>query len=325
MPDGSRTSTSWRGSIRSVSPSSSGPASVGSGFFSRNSSPTRASAGRSTTSRRESSSSSSRGACPTAESYTINTACASGLTAVAQSFRAIKQDIVDIVLTGGMEAVLDTHDGYVFRAFDGPGALSRWKGDPAQASRPFDDDRKGFVMGEGGAGLIVESLDHAKARGARIYAEILGVSGSTDGDHMMRMKLDTVRWSILNAIKNAGKSPENAIYVNAHGTSTGLNDPCEAEIFAELFGERAIVRASKGNIGHLIGGAGPAALCETSMTLFEKKAAPNINLEKPLRDDIRLPTEVTDLPADISGKIAMVRCSGFGGHNWDICLTPFEE
>ncbi|MHC4780216.1 MAG: beta-ketoacyl-[acyl-carrier-protein] synthase family protein, partial [Planctomycetota bacterium] len=157
------------------------------------------------------------------ESYSVNTACASGVTAVAHAFRSIKGDIADLVLTGGMEAVLDIHDGYVFRAFDGPGALSRWKGDPAQASRPFDEDRKGFVMGEGGAALVVESLEHAKARGARIHAEILAVSGSTDADHMMRMNPETLRWSIENVIEKAGKTADDVVYVNAHGTSTGLN------------------------------------------------------------------------------------------------------
>jgi 3-oxoacyl-[acyl-carrier-protein] synthase II len=259
------------------------------------------------------------------ESFSVNTACASGITAVAHAFRSVKHDIADLVLTGGMEAVLDTYDGYVFRAFDGPGALSRYKGDPAKASRPFDEDRKGFVMAEGGAGLVVESLEHAKARGARIYSEILSVSGSTDAEHMMRMNVETVKWSVRNVIKRAGKKPEDVVYINAHGTSTGLNDPCEAEMIAEIFGEGPIVRGSKGNIGHLIGGAGPTGLCETCLTWVERKVAPNINLDKPLRTDIRLPTEVTELPADLSGKVAITRCSGFGGHNWDVCTAPYEE
>jgi 3-oxoacyl-[acyl-carrier-protein] synthase II len=239
------------------------------------------------------------------------------------AFRNVRHDVADLVLTGGMEAVLDIHDGYVFRAFDGPGALSRWKGDPSQASRPFDEDRKGFVLGEGGAGLVVESLEHAKRRGARILAEVLSVSGSCDADHMMRMDKATVQWSIENVIRRAGRKPSDVVYINAHGTSTELNDQTEADIFAGLFGESAIVRGSKGNIGHLIGGAGPVGLCETVLTLSERKAAPNVNLAKPLRGDIRLPTEVTPLPADLSGKIALTRCSGFGGHNWDVCLAPW--
>ncbi len=259
------------------------------------------------------------------ESFSVNTACASGLTALVQAFRAIRLDVADLVLTGGLEAVLDVHDGYVFRAFDGPGALARWKGDPAEGSRPFDKNRKGFVMSEGGAGLVLESLEHAKARGARIYAEIVSTSGSTDADHMMRMRAETVRWSMENAVRKAGKTPADVVYINAHGTSTLLNDPTEADIFAEVFGEGPIIRGSKGNVGHLIGGAGPVGLAETAMTLTEKKAAPNINLTDPIRDDLRLPTEVTPLPADLDGKIALVRCSGFGGHNWDVCVAPWLD
>jgi 3-oxoacyl-[acyl-carrier-protein] synthase II len=257
------------------------------------------------------------------ESCTVNSACASGLTAAAMAFRSIRLDVADLVLTGGMEAVLDIHEGYVFRAFDAPGALSRWKGDPSQASRPFDEDRKGFVLGEGGAGLVIEELEHARRRGARVYAEILAVSGSCDADHMMRMDKATVQWSVENVIRKAGKKPSDVVYVNAHGTSTELNDQTEADIFAGLFREGPIIRGSKGNIGHLIGGAGPVALCETALTLSERKAAPNINLVKPLRSDIRLPTEVTPLPADLAGKIALTRCSGFGGHNWDIVTAPW--
>ncbi|HIC85341.1 MAG TPA: beta-ketoacyl-ACP synthase II, partial [Desulfobacterales bacterium] len=255
----------------------------------------------------------------------IETACAASAHAVGESFRMIREGIADVIITGGSEAVLTP---LALAGFCSMRALSTRNDEPERASRPFDLDRDGFVMGEGAGILILEELTHAIQRGAPIYAEVIGYGMSADAYHVaapdpegegafrcMRMALEYAR------IK-----PEDVDYINAHGTSTPLNDASECKAIKRLFGDHAYrmaVSSTKSMTGHLLGGAGAIESIYTVLTIKHGVIPPTINYETPDPEcDLdHVPNEARQAPV----KVAMSNSFGFGGTNASLVFKVFEE
>src|SRR5438876_3674167 len=212
---------------------------------------------------------------------TNSNSCASGTVSVGEALRYIRDDFADVVVAGGAEAPLTT---ITIGAFDIIKTMSRWVGDPALACRPFDLLRDGFVMGEGGASLIVEELEHARARGARIYAEVLGYSLNNDAFHMTSPlpSGESCMRAMCEALDDARLAPEQIDYINAHASSTQLNDSAETMSIKQVFGEHAQripVSGTKGYYAHPLGATGAieAALC--ALALDRQWIPPTINYQ----------------------------------------------
>jgi 3-oxoacyl-[acyl-carrier-protein] synthase II len=214
---------------------------------------------------------------------TNSNSCASGTVSVGEALRYIRDDFADVIVAGGAEAPLTA---ITIGAFDIIKTMSRWTGDPAVACRPFDRSRDGFVMGEGGASLIIEELDHARARGARIYAEVLGYSLNNDAFHMtspLPNGESSIR-AMREALADAQLAPERIDYINAHASSTQLNDSAETAAIKQVFGEhvqRIPVSGTKGYYAHPLGATGAieAALC--ALALDRQWVPPTINYLDP--------------------------------------------
>lgn len=252
-------------------------------------------------------------------SFVTVSACASASHAIGLAFRTIQYGDADIVLTGGSEAAV-TRVG--IGAFCANRALSSRNDDPQHASRPFDRDRDGFVMGEGSAALVLEELEHAKRRGARIYAEVLGFGSTDDAFHITAPKDDgagLVR-AIRQALGDARLSPEQIDYVNAHGTSTQLNDSIETGAIKQALGAHAhkvAVSSTKSMVGHMLGGAGAVEFMACALTLDRGLIHPTINLVNPDPEcDLDyVPGEAREVPV----RACVSNSLGFGGHN--TCLV----
>jgi 3-oxoacyl-[acyl-carrier-protein] synthase II len=216
-------------------------------------------------------------------SNTIGGACSAGTDNVGYAFYVIKNNLADIMIAGGAEAPIVP---LTFGAFYLIGALSKRNGDPTRASRPFDKERDGFVMGEGAGALILEDLEHALKREAPIYAEVLGYGTTNDAYHMVQ-PLPTgeqAKNAIQFALRNANLAPSYIDYINPHGTSTPLNDKIETKIIKEIFGEYAYripISANKSMIGHALGAAGAIELVASVLTLKNQFIPPTINYEFP--------------------------------------------
>lgn len=263
----------------------------------------------------------------TGPNYITTSACASSANAIGDACYAIALGKSDMIITGGTEsAIIELAVG----GFNAMRALSTRNDDPEHASRPFDRDRDGFVMGEGAATLILESLDHAKARGARIYAEVVGVGMTADIYHIAAPDPEgkAAQQSMENALKSAGLKPEDVDYINTHGTSTPLGDLSECQAIGKLFGDHApklAINSTKSMIGHLLG-AGPAV---ESVAIFcsmrDNLVHPTINLE---HLDPKLPSNWNFVPKEaISHEVNVVLSNsfGFGGHNVSLLYTRFKE
>jgi len=245
-------------------------------------------------------------------------ACASGAEAIGMAFEMIESGRADVVVAGGTEAAIHP---LPISAFAAMAALSKRNDDPAAASRPYDMGRDGFVLGEGSAILVLESEEHARARGAKIYARLLGVGMTSDAYHIAAPEPsgDGQTRAMRFAVERAGLSLNDIVHVNAHATSTPVGDPIEARGIASLFGDHTadvLVSATKSMTGHLLGGAGALESLFTIKALQDRKAPPTINVPNP---DPDLPISlVRDVPADLapSGDLAAINNSfGFGGHN----------
>ncbi|MBI2166644.1 MAG: beta-ketoacyl-ACP synthase II [Candidatus Omnitrophica bacterium] len=251
----------------------------------------------------------------TGPSFSMATACSSASDAVGYAFDAIMSHTVDFLIMGGAEATIFAP---IVAAFCTTRALSRRNHEPEKASRPFNLDRDGFVLGEGAGIFVVEDYDHAKKRGAKIYAEILGHGMTCDAYHMTSPDPsgnEAVR-AIEMAMKKAGVKPGQIDYINAHGTSTLLNDKIETMVIKRVFGERAYeipISATKSMVGHLIGAAGSVELIATVLAMENEMIPPTINYEvpDPECDLDYVPNQAR--PAKI--KIAMKNSFGFGGKN----------
>ena len=253
------------------------------------------------------------------------TACASGTNSVGLALRLIQCGDADVIFAGGTEAAVCKTPMAGFAAMK---ALSSRDCPPEEASCPFDARRDGFVLGEGAGVLILEELGHAKARGAKIYAELSGYGMSGDAYHMTAPAPGGALQlrSMENAIRDAGLTPDDVSYVNAHGTSTHLNDLNETAAMKTLFGERAYqvpVSSTKSMIGHLLGAAGALEAIVCALSIRDQKIHPTINLKE--RDPECDMDYVTEGARDADVKVAMSNSFGFGGHNAVIVLRRYEE
>ena len=254
----------------------------------------------------------------------LATACAAGAHAVGDSFKLIQQGRVDAMITGGTEAVIAPS---CIAGFNAMKALSTRDAEPERASRPFERDRDGFVPGEGAGILILEELDHARQRGARIYAEVAGYGLTGDGYHMTSPPPDGngAARCMQMAIEDAGIRPEQVDYINAHGTSTELNDLYETRAIKTVFKEHAYkvaVSSTKSMTGHLLGGAGGIETVFTALTIHNGIIPPTINYENPAEElDLDyVPNTARKTPVTW----AMSNSFGFGGTNAALILKKFS-
>ncbi|UCG56104.1 MAG: beta-ketoacyl-ACP synthase II [Phycisphaerales bacterium] len=249
--------------------------------------------------------------------FCVSSACASGNHAIGEAFCNIAGGRSDIVITGGSEAAL-TRVGLA--SFCAARSLSTRNDDPPAASRPFDRDRDGFVLSEGAGILILEEYEHAKKRGARIYAEVLGYSATDDGYHITAPlpNGDGAARAMKLALADAGIGPERVDYINAHGTGTELNDVAESAAIKSVFGKQAyklLVSSTKSSIGHLLGASGAVELIVCAKVITESVIPPTINLEN---QDERCDLKMDYVPLkarEAKVNVALSNSFGFGGHN----------
>ena len=243
----------------------------------------------------------------------VVTACTTGLHAIGISARMIEYGDADVMVCGGSEATVSPLGVGGFAAMR---ALSTRNDDPATASRPFDKDRDGFVLGEGAGVMVLEEYEHAVARGAKIYAEVSGFGMSADAGHMTAPNMDGPRRAMLSALANADLKPSDVDYVNAHGTSTPLGDINESNAIKAAFGDHAknlVVSSTKGATGHLLGGAGGLESVFTVLALHHQTIPPTINLQNQDPECDLDYCANTARKKDI--KIALKNNFGFGGTN----------
>jgi 3-oxoacyl-[acyl-carrier-protein] synthase II len=260
-------------------------------------------------------------------SFSIVSACATGTHVIGECAEIIRRGDADVMVAGGTEAPFTP---FGLAAFHRTTALTQRNDDPEHASRPFDRDRDGFVIGEGAATLILEELEYAKQRGATILAEVVGYGATTDAHHVTMPPEggEGAARAIRIALRKAGLSPEEVDYINAHGTSTMLNDKEETAAIKSVFGEAAYdvaISSTKSMTGHLLGAAGTLEGMVAVKSIVEGKIHPTVNLENPdLENGCDLdyvPNEMREIPV----RVAMSNSFGFGGHNATIIFKAYEE
>ncbi len=252
------------------------------------------------------------------------TACATGTNSIGDAFKAIQRGDNDVIITGGAEAPIVNMS---FAGFSSAKALST-NPDPKTASRPFDKNRDGFVIAEGSGILILESLESAQARGAHIYAEIVGYGATSDAYHVTAVEPggDGAYRSMNQALKDANLEPSDVNYINAHGTSTQLNDPNETEAVKKVFGDYAYkvpMSSTKSMTGHLLGASGGLEAIFAIKSIEDGIVPPTINYETP--DDECDLDYVPNEARKHDVKVAMSNSLGFGGHNATIIFKSFSE
>lgn len=258
------------------------------------------------------------------ESVCMVTACASGTHSIGNAYRMIKDGYEDVILAGGTEGSI-TPTGVA--GFMNLKALTQAT-DKNRASIPFDKERSGFVMGEGSGVIVLEELEHAKQRGAKIYAEIVGYGATSDAYHITSPAPDGegAARAITRAIKDAKIKPEEITYINAHGTSTHLNDSCETMAIKLALGEsskKVMVSSTKGNTGHLLGAAGGIEAIACIKAIQDKFVPPTINYKVPDEEcDLDV---VPNVGRNAEIKYAMSNSLGFGGHNSTIIFKKYED
>jgi 3-oxoacyl-[acyl-carrier-protein] synthase II len=273
-----------------------------------------------------------RGTC-----YTIATACSSATHAIGMAALAVKTGIEDLVITGGADAPLCS---YFFSGFDVIKALSKRNHEPEKASRPFDRERDGFVLGEGAGILVIEELEHARKRGARIYGEVIGFGYSADAYNIVAPDPNAKAGiqAVQKALDMAGVLPGEIEYINAHGTSTVLNDPNESFIIKQVFGDYAYkvpISSSKSYFGHTIGAAGGLESIVTFLCMQEGIIPPTSNLDNPdttyvdsVKPDLDKRCDLDYVPnksrkKDVS--IALKESFGFGGQNGALVFRKYGD
>ena len=255
----------------------------------------------------------------------LNSACATGTNAIGEGTERIRRGAAEIVICGGGESVMHP---LTAAALSNMGAVSRRNDDPGRASRPFDADRDGFVIGEGAGVLILESLEHAQGRGVHIYAEVIGYGSSCDAFHITAPDEDGIgaARSMQAALDDAGLPPTEIDYINAHGTSTPLNDPVETRAIRRVFGKHAYrvpVSSTKSMVGHLMGAAGAAEAIACAKTLETGVIHPTINYETPDPEcDLDY---VPNVARETHPQTALSNSFGFGGHNATLILRKWES
>ena len=255
----------------------------------------------------------------------LATACASGTNSVGEAAEIIRRGSADVMIAGAAEAAIST---IAMAGMNVMTALSTRNEDPTRASRPFDKDRDGFVMGEGSAILIMESLEHAQARGANILCEFTGYGTSDDAHHISAPAENGAGAAISMklALENAGLKLDEIDYINAHGTSTYLNDKSETSAIKTVFGEQAYkipVSSTKSMTGHLLGASGALEAVISSMAIIDKTLPPTINYETP--DPVCDLHYVPNKARKAEPRNVMSNSFGFGGHNATIIISRFEK
>ena len=256
---------------------------------------------------------------------TAVSACASSTEAIANAITRLQSGEVDIVVAGGCEAAIHP---LPIAAFASMHATSRRNDEPEKASRPYDTARDGFVMGEGGGALVLETEEHAKARGAKIYAELVGGSVTSDAFHITAPDPEGTgaARAVLAALKQADAKIEDVVHINAHATSTPVGDIAEYTALKRVFGDhlsKIAISATKASTGHLLGGAGAIEAVFTVLALKERTAPPTINLDN---QDPEIPLDVVTSPRGLpTGPILAISNSfGFGGHNAVVAFRSYE-
>jgi len=247
---------------------------------------------------------------------TVVSACASGTESIANAYEHLQLGLADIVVAGGTEAVIHPLPIAAFAAMQ---ALSKRNDDPQRASRPYDVDRDGFVLGEGAATIVLETKEHAQARGARIYAELAGGGITSDSFHITAPDPEGLGASraVMAALAQAGATPEDVTHINAHATSTPVGDIAEFAALRAVFGDRVgsiPVSATKAATGHLLGGTGALEAVFTILATYYRLAPPTINLDN---QDQKIPLDVVTTPRDLGSgpQLGISNSFGFGGHN----------
>ncbi|MDA7951571.1 MAG: beta-ketoacyl-ACP synthase II [Pirellulaceae bacterium] len=257
--------------------------------------------------------------------YTVATACASANNAIVSSLSTIQSGLADVLLTGGLEAALTDIS---LSAFANMRALSRRNDEPARASRPFDADRDGFVLSEGAGVLVFEELEHAKARGAKIYAEVLGGGATADAGHITQPDPEGkgAARAMEAALSDANVEPKMLDYINAHGTSTPLGDVAETKAIKAVLGDAAYgvsVSSTKSQIGHTLGASGGIELLATCKAIETGVVPPTSNLETP---DSECDLDYTPItPKDREINYAISNSFGFGGHNACVVVGKYND
>ncbi len=257
--------------------------------------------------------------------FAVVSACASGSHAIGEAYEKIVSGKADIMVAVGAEAAITP---LTIAGFHNMGALSKRNDEPTKASRPFTKSRDGFVMGEGAGTLILEEYEHAKKRGAKIYAELVGYGSNDDAYHITAPEPEAkgMARTIQLALEDAGIKPEQVGYVNAHGTSTPLNDKIETLAIKKVFGEHAYklkVSSLKSMIGHLLGAAGAVEAVATVLCLKNQKVHPTINYDEPDPEcDLDY---VPNKAQDFEFEYAISNSFGFGGHNVTIVFKKWDE
>ncbi len=250
----------------------------------------------------------------------VTTACASAGHAIGDAFNHIRYGTADVMVTGGAEAALTTMGLACFVALK---ALSKRNDEPELASRPFDKDRTGFILSEGAGIVVLEEYEHAKARGAKIYAEVIGYGQSADGGHITAPHPEGIgaAYAMQAALKDAQLNTDQIDYINAHGTSTGLGDLAETKAVKSLFKENAkklMMSSTKSMTGHLLGASGGIEAIITAKALQEGVLPPTINLDNP--DDECDLDYIPHTARQVNAQYAMSNSFGFGGHNVSLVL-----
>ncbi len=243
----------------------------------------------------------------------VVTACTTGLHSIGEAGRHIEYGDADVMIAGGSEGCMSPLGVGGFASMR---ALSTRNDDPATASRPWDRDRDGFVLGEGAGVMVLEEYEHAKKRGAKIYAELGGYGLSADAGHMTAPNMDGPRRAMLSALRNAGLNPDQVDYLNAHGTSTPLGDVNETNAIKAALGDHAkkvVVNSTKSMTGHLLGGAGGIESVFTALAIYHQKSPPTINIfnQDPECDLDYCANTARDMKIDV----ALKNNFGFGGTN----------
>lgn len=257
-------------------------------------------------------------------SYGIVSACTTGAHCIGDAARMIQYGDADVMVAGGAEGAVCMLGVGGFAAMK---ALSTRNDDPATASRPWDKDRDGFVMGEGAGVLVLEEYEHAKKRGAKIYAELAGFGMSSDAHHITAPNAEGPALAVARALKDAGLNPSDIDYVNAHGTSTPLGDANETTALKLAFGEHAkklVVNSTKSMTGHLLGGAGGVEAVYSVLALYHQKSPPTINI---FEQDIEGGCDLdycANVARDLPIRAAISNSFGFGGTNGTLAFKRFN-
>jgi 3-oxoacyl-[acyl-carrier-protein] synthase II len=255
---------------------------------------------------------------------TVASACASSTESLVNAFEHLQAGLADVVIAGGTESAIHP---ITIASFASMQALSRRNDDPSTASRPYSEDRDGFVMGEGAAVLILETEEHAKARGAKIYAELVGGGVTADAYHITANAPEGAVRAVKLALESAGRTPDQITHVNAHATSTPVGDPNEYTALHEVIGDRVHdvpVSATKASTGHLLGGTGALEAIFTVLAIRDRVAPPTINMTT---QDPAIPLKVSGEPQPLGDgpQLAISNSFGFGGHNAVAAFADYES